>query len=113
MRGSFQMHSGDSRVLELTVYGADGVTPVNVTAATATFALSARASGQLAPVGAILASKAGTVVDGPNGRLDFNLEPADTAALAGVYYYEIQMVLGGATSTVAFGTAAILADLLE
>jgi len=111
--GSFSMHSGDSRVLELTVFAADGVTPADVTGASTIFSMSAKAHGQIAPSGIAVATMVGAVTDGPNGRIDFTLAPATTASLAGVYYFEIQMVLGGATSTVAYGTVTILADLIE
>ena len=112
-QGRFSMHSGDSRVLELTVYAADNVTPVDVTGSVSLFALSNKVPRQVTPSGPVLFSIPGVVVDGPNGRIDFELGSGDTAPLADVYYYEIEMVLGGTTSTVAYGTAAILADLIE
>ena len=55
-----------------------------------------------------------TLVTPLSGRADVALLPADTAALkAGVYYYELEIVLSGSKSTAAYGAVTILADLVE
>lgn len=120
VQGAFSMHSGDNRVLEFTVNQQDDSGPENITGAAMTFALSKQDASATSPKpsGAALVTKTVgsgiTIVDGPNGRADVALVPADTAAMkAGVFYYELQVVLGGITATVAYGAVTILGDLVE
>jgi len=118
VQGSFSMHSGDDRVLEFTINNQTDAAPENITGATMTFAISKPSAGSStpAPAGAALVTKtvgAGIVLVTPaSGRANVTLAPADTAALKGTYYYELQVVLGGVTSTVAFGSVLIYNDLV-
>ena len=49
----------------------------------------------------------------PEEERSVTLDPADTADLKGSFYHELEMVLAGVTSTVAFGQIDIKKDLLE
>ena len=120
VEGGFSMHSGDSRVIELTVNNQDDTAVENITGAAITFALSKQAGNVTSPkpAGAALVTKTVgsgiTITDGPNGRADVVLAPADSASLpAGVYYYEVQIILAGATATTHYGQITILGDLVE
>lgn len=120
-QADFDMHSGDNRKLEVTVQSAAG-TPVDITGATFKWQLS-----KLDAEGAIPLPKSETpilqkdngglggvaIITPGSGRVDVTLIPADTAALRGEYYHELQMVLGGITSTVLFGKATIYRDLIQ
>lgn len=118
LQQDFDMHSGDSRDLEITVVDENDAA-VDVSAATMTWELSKLdSSGTLpAPRGAALVTKTVgsgiTITDGPNGELTVALDPADTADLRGDHYHELQIVTGGKTSTVLFGKVAVLKDLVE
>ena len=111
VQGAFSMHSGDNRVLEFTVNQQDDSGPENITGAAMTFALSKQDASATSPKpsGAALVTKTVgsgiTIVDGPNA------EPR--AMKAGVFYYELQVILGGITATVAYGAVTILGDLVE
>lgn len=120
VEGAFSMHSGDSRVIELTINLQDDSGPENITGAAITFALSKQdaASTSPKPSGTALVTKTVgsgiTIVNGPNGRADVVLAPADTAALkAGAYYYEVQVVISGSTATTHYGQITVLGDLVE
>ena len=108
------LHSGDSLKLEVTVNDSAG-TALDVTNATFIWALSKKDGSAIAPRGAAILTKAlasGVVInDGPTGRADITLDPADTTALAGVYYHELQVTLGGNVSTVFYGSVTIAKDL--
>ena len=105
------MHSGDSLTLEITVNDASG-SAVNVSSATASWALSKKATDSTAPRGAALVTKSATIIDGPTGRVDVVLDPADTDALAGTYYHELQVTVDGNVSTVLYGSITIAKDLV-
>lgn len=111
----FSMHSGDNRDLQVTIKDAAGAV-VNITGAALTWALS-KGNGSDGPRGTALVTKTVgsgiTIVDGANGRADIVLVPADTEALAGDYYHELQLVAGGSSSTVLYGTVTILKNLVE
>ena len=47
------------------------------------------------------------------GLIEVYVYPADTAALAGEFYHELQMTLDGAISTVLYGQATIVKDLIQ
>lgn len=112
----FSMHSGDDRVLTVTVLDSAG-SAVNITGGTITWALSKQAADAVEPKGDALITKSTsvggvTITDGPNGQCSVTLVEADTADLAGTYYHEMQVVLSGDTSTVLYGTATIKKDLI-
>jgi|LWDU01.1.fsa_nt_gi hypothetical protein len=52
------------------------------------------------------------ITDTPNGIIEITVAPADTDALAGEYYHELQMAQGGNISTVLYGQATIVKDLI-
>lgn len=115
----FSMHSGDDKDLINTIRDTAGAT-IDITGAAFTFSLSGLNAVDPvvpAPKGAPLltiTNGAQLVLNDPtNGVVTVSLLPVDTADLpAKTYYYELQMVLTGKTSTVAIGTLQLLKDLI-
>jgi hypothetical protein len=57
-----------------------------------------------------------TLIDGPNGIIDVNIDPADTAALAAIdYHFQLEVFDGGGANGVvtAEGTLTLLPNLVE
>jgi hypothetical protein len=107
----FEMHSGDTLTLNVTVQDAAGVA-VDLTGATCTFGLS-KQDAEGMPKGSSLASPAVTIVNAASGNVSVAIAPTDTESLAGDYYHELQVVDASANvSTVLYGTATIQKDLL-
>ena len=102
------MRSGDTKRLQFTVTDAAG-TAVDLTGATITWVLAAKLGGTT-----LLTKTIGfgiTVNDASAGRFHVDLDPADTAALAGTYYHEAEVVDAlGNKSTVAVGRITIEQD---
>jgi hypothetical protein len=114
-QSDFSMHSGDTRTLEITVKDEDSAV-VNISTATITWALSKQDSASVAPKGAAIVTKTVgdgvTITDGPNGRVDVAISAADTSALSGDYYHELEVTISSSVSTVLFGTVTIKKDLI-
>lgn len=110
------IHSGDDKRLNYTVKDGAGAVVV-ITGATLKWGLSRKKTGEVAPIGGEIVSKSTgsgiTITDGDNGELRVDLDAADTAPLRGSHYHELEMVLGGKRSTLAYGQVEILVDLLE
>tara|TARA_R110002096_G_scaffold288387_1_gene482127 strand:+ start:715 stop:1074 length:360 start_codon:yes stop_codon:yes gene_type:complete len=110
----FSLHSGDSLTLEVTVNDA-AAAAVDITSATFIWVLSKKSTTSVAPRGAAILTKAlasGVAInDGPTGRADITLDPADTASLDGTYYHELQMTNAGFVSTVLYGSVTIAKDI--
>lgn len=104
------LYRGDSHSVQISVLEEDPDTRVksamDVSGATCLLAVR-RKVADAAP----LLAKAGTVVDGPNGRIGFGLAPADTSGIKeGVYLFDVSVTLpGGDHYTVASGNFQILA----
>ena len=115
-QSSISMHSGDTRVLEITVVD-ENQAAVDLSAADVTWALSKKAADEVLPKGSALLTKVVgngiAIVDAVTGRADVTIDPSDTEALAGDFYHELQVVLGGAVSTVLYGTVTIVKDLIQ
>jgi len=117
-QADFEMHSGDHRDLVVTVKDEAGAL-VDISGATMRWHLSKLDSSgsRPGPKGAALVQKSvgsGIVLTTPaSGVATVSLLPADTASLAGEFYHELEMVLGGKTSTVLFGKVTVLKDLVE
>lgn len=115
------MHSGDSKTLEMEIRNADGSLTDITGVATLRFGISKKDTTDTTgarPKGPAIVTKtlAGgdiVIIDAPTGRCDIPILPADTAALKGIYYFELEMVLSGETSTVSIGTLNIAKDLME
>ncbi len=116
---SFDMHRGDSRIIRFNVVNTD-TPPVNIdlTAVTSIDFQLARSdpNNALAPLGIALISKTlvgGVAVeDATQGLVAVALDEADTTAFTAPadYYYEVQVVLAGDTSTVLFGIVSLKRD---
>ena len=118
---TFDIFSGDTKRLNYTVKDVNGAV-IDITTATFKWGLSklpqdAAAVGNVEPQGDALLTKtlsSGITLTAPTlGQLRVDLDAADTTALKGEFYNELEMVLAGATSTVAFGRIDIKKDLLE
>jgi len=111
------LHSGDSRVLRVTVTD-ENAAALDITAAVFIWALSKKDAETVSPKGTPIVTKTMAVgsieiTNAPGGVIEITLAPADTAALAGEFYHELQMTLDGAISTVLYGQATIVKDLIQ
>ena len=111
------LHSGDSRTLRITIND-DAGAALDITGATIKWQLSKKAADSVEPKGAFILSKGTTstgieITDATGGICEVTLAPADTEALAGEFYHELQMTLDGSVSTVLFGQATIVKDLIQ
>ncbi len=103
---NFTMHSGNRKNITVDVLD-ENDQPVDLTDGTAQLAF-ARTRG-----GTALFTKTGVLAGDPNNRVTFTIDPADTEALAGAYAWEAEYTdLGGRPSTVAYGTATVIANTL-
>jgi len=98
---------GDSPVMPITVKS-DGVV-LDVTGYT--FTLTVNSSDDPADDTGALFQINGAVVDGPNGRVDFQPSIGDLTQTPDVYNYDIQMVGGGSTRTILKGQFTIDPDI--
>jgi hypothetical protein len=112
---NFTLVSGDTRTLAYAIADAAGQ-PYDLSALTAAKWGMARLREDGSFAGSALASKtlgAGiTVADAAAGTLEVALLPADTEALAGAYYHELELSFGAVVYTAAIGRATIQRDLL-
>jgi len=97
----------DSPVIPVTVNS--GGVPLDITGYT--FTLTVNASDDPADDTGALFQISGTVVDGPNGRVDFQPSEADLNQIPDIYNYDIQMVGGGSTRTILKGSFTIDPDI--
>ncbi len=117
---TIEMFSGDTKRLNYTVKDGAGVV-IDITGGTFRWGLSKLGkpvtAGEPSPQGSPLLTKtvsSGITLTAPTlGELRVDLDPADTADLKGSFYHELEMVLAGVTSTIAFGQIDIKKDLLE
>src|SRR3990170_2481179 len=98
-RVDIEFTKGEDVTLQLTVKDAAGVV-VNVTGWAASFG-----------VGAL--TKTGSVVDGPNGRIDITLLDDDTNTLTvGSFPYDVKRTDAGFETVLAYGTLRVLQNVL-
>lgn len=115
---TIEIFSGDTKRLTYTVKDSAGVV-IDISGGAFRWALSRLKPDETTPVpvgDALFTKSVGsgiTITDGPNGELRVDLAPADTEDLTGSHYHELEMILGGSTSTVAYGQMDIRTDLLE
>ena len=109
------MFSGDTRVLAFTITQAGGSTPVDLTGATIKWRCARKLSGGFSSTVTLSKSLGAgiTVTNADAGQLQVLLSPADTAALSGRFYHELEITdVAGNVSTVAIGTLTIAKDLI-
>lgn len=100
-----EMHSGDTLVATIPITDGDGA-PVDLTGASATYRI---VSGDNTQVHVTKTESDGLVLAGSTVTL--TLSPADTAALSGIYYHEMEITdTAGNVSTVLAGTLTIRKD---
>jgi hypothetical protein len=105
------MHSGDSKLLKVSVKATGGVA-VDISGVDIRFQL-ARTANNRPPLISKTVGDGITIVDGAAGRFDVLLDPEDTQALSGTYYYEGEIDDAGTISTVLWGNVQINPDLIE
>jgi len=101
--------SGDALLLQLTILNGDSVgsPPLDLTPFTQITWVLAGKQGQTPIVTKTLGSGV-TVVNAASGRVDVQINNADTATLKGTKYHEVQVEPG--PNTVLFGEFIIQAD---
>lgn len=107
---NFEIHSGDSKTLKFTIRDQNDAIK-DITGATATWAAAKRKTSST-----LISKTSGsgiTITDATNGLLEVELDPADTEALKGDYYHELQLVDNQSRkSTAAYGTMTVRIDLI-
>jgi len=98
---------GDSPVIPVTIKS-DSVA-VDITGFV--FTMTVNASDDPADDVGALFQIAGIIVDGPNGRVDFQPSIANLTQTPDKYNYDIQMVGGGSTRTILKGSFQIDPDI--
>ena len=106
----FGMFAGDAKTLVVTVRDLASAL-VNLTGATASFALAPSVAG---PATLTKSTAAGiTLTDPVNGEMEIALDPADSLTLSGSYYYEAEVTDSvGRVGTVCFGNITIRPSLI-
>jgi hypothetical protein len=106
-----EMYSGDHLTLQISVRDNAGLTK-NLTSLSA--ARWKVGKNKTAPANISKSLGTGiTLIDGPTGRIDINLQPADTAGLKGTFIHELEITDGsGNVQTVMDGPFVINQDLV-
>jgi hypothetical protein len=108
---ALEIVSGDDMVIEVTVTDRNTGAGVDLTGASARFAIAMR--GSLKTVCTKATGSGINVTDPEDGILEVELVAADTESLAGTYDYELQVVdASGNRSTPLYGTIAIRRDII-
>lgn len=111
---AFQMFAGDTKNLLFTI--SDGTDPLDITDAEIRFQAARGTAAQFSATPA-LAKAVGsgiTVTDRFAGQFTVSLEPADTQALRGPYYLEVEITdAAGNVSTVYTGEMTVLRNLIR
>ena len=103
---NFEMSSGDSKLLTITTLDQDDAV-VDITGASISMVIAKRVNTTA------LVTKAGTIINAVGGVFTIDLLPADTDALSGVYYFEMQLTdASGRISTVVYGSLTIRQDAI-
>ena len=104
-----EIRAGDSNVLDISLFEANGTTPLDVSGATVNWALSS-----IYDLSVILLRKSSvspseiTVTTPSSGEIQVFIEPGDTDTLGGQpYYHEVEVVGGATTITVTVGQITI------
>lgn len=104
----FEMWSGDTKVLTITVTDKDGVR-VNLTGATIVYKIF---DGGTAVITKSTANGI-TITDASGGECQTTLSPSDTSDLDGVYYHECQVTdSSGNVSTIFTGAVTIQGEMI-
>lgn len=104
---NFSIHSGDTIPLSFAIKTSAGVAVDVSTATSVTWKLAD------SPYGTVILAK--TLADGitvSTSTVTVTLTAANTASLEGIYYHELEIIMGGVTCTVAAGQVVIERDLI-
>lgn len=95
----------ETKVLEFTIYQADGVTPENITGYSITFEFC---QNDYTTVYSKTVGSGIVLTDAVNGVLQVTVDPADTSALTpGVYRYALKRTDAGSEAVLAHGTVLL------
>lgn len=105
--GDVTIFAGDSQRLEVEVFDPDGELVDLLGVQAITWHLSRTVHHRPAIVEKSIGQGV-TVVDAPNGRVDIEIDPADTEGRSGRHYHEIEVIdEQGHVSTILTGTVTI------
>lgn len=108
----FTMFKGDTKVLEVTVKDQDDVV-VDISGTSIKWQLAKKSKDVAALISKSTSGGGVTIVDGPAGRFNVLIAPADTESLkAAACYHEAEVDDGGVISTVMTGTATLVETLI-
>jgi hypothetical protein len=106
------MFAGDSKILDVHITDTDNA-PVDITNDIVRWQLAKTVTDRPP----LLAKSVGdgiTIVDGPQGRFEVQLDPDDTLPLKGQYYFEAEISDGGGfVATVVAGSVLINPALID
>jgi hypothetical protein len=105
------MYAGDTKLLQVLVSNAAGA-PVDITGTKVRWELAKTVTTEPSLIYKAIGDGI-TIVNGFGGRFDVLLDPIDTLALKGNYYYEAEIDDGGVISTVLTGTVQINPALID
>jgi hypothetical protein len=113
---TFQMFAGDTKRLHFTITnGASPPVPLDITDAAVSWQASRGTVARFSrtPVLAKAVGAGITVTDAFNGAFTVDLDPADTSALSGSYYHEVQISdAAGDVATAFTGEFRVLRNLI-
>jgi hypothetical protein len=104
------MFAGDTKILEITVTD-DSNAVINITGVLIRWQLSKTVKDP--PLVSKAVGSGITIVNGPAGRFDVLINPADTLALIGSHYHEVEIDDSGVISTVLTGKVTITEALID
>ena len=114
---NFDYHAGDNTPLRITVLQSDGATPVDFGATPAseiTFALAASRQAAAPLFSKTLGAAEIAVITPSAGLIEVTLVKADTVALDGFYFYEVEVQFSaGEDETVLTGEVTIPATVID
>lgn len=119
----FEMHRGDDRTLTYTVVDQQSPPqPIDITAATITWILAEQdptvtAEPQPKKDGILVSKSVSsgiTITDAAAGDFEVALDSSDTATrkAPNTYYHEVQIVLGGETTTIVYGIITLKREII-
>jgi len=101
---------GDTFSFAVLIEDSDG-DPINITGAT--FLLTVDPAADPADDTNNLFQLTGTIIDGPNGKVQFTLSSLEADQDPDTYYYDLQMTSGSAIRTIMKGQWIVIQDITK
>jgi hypothetical protein len=109
----FEMHQGDTKRLRVSVVDSDGAAVSLVGAQSIKWWAAKKVTSTVRLLEKSVASGSITVLDAAGGVLSIPILPADTAAITGDYYHELEVIdSAGDIGTVLIGTMTVARALV-